>query len=92
MLLRAGAARLRARRAPARQEEGRTAFFERLGPQLATELWPGVASTLGWSAPDRPELQSRAAAPGALRSLAVRATGELLAADRPRAAPVPAAG
>ena len=61
------------------EEEGRTAFFERLGPELASELWPGVATTLGWSAIDSPELQSRAAAPGALRSLAVRATGELLA-------------
>ncbi|HYI02045.1 serine/threonine-protein kinase PknK [Hyalangium sp.] len=61
-------------------EEGRAAFFARLGPELATELWPGVSGTLGWSAPDSPELQSRAAAPGALRSLAQRATGELLAA------------
>jgi len=61
------------------QEEGRTTFFSRLGPELATELWPGVAATLGWSSPDHRELQSRAAAPGALRSLAVRATGELLA-------------
>ncbi|WP_420806666.1 serine/threonine-protein kinase PknK [Hyalangium minutum] len=61
-------------------EEGRNAFFSRLGPELAAELWPGVSATLGWSAPDSPELQSRAAAPGALRSLAMRATGELLAA------------
>jgi tetratricopeptide (TPR) repeat protein len=61
-------------------EEGRAAFFARLGPELAEELWPGVSATLGWSAPDSPELQSRAAAPGALRSLAMRATGELLAA------------
>ncbi len=62
------------------QEEGRAAFFSRLGPERAAELWPGVSATLGWSAPGSPELQSRAAAPGALRSLAVRATGELLAA------------
>ncbi len=61
-------------------EEGRKAFFERLGEELATELWPGVVTTLGWSGLDTPELQSRAAAPGALRSLALRATGELLAA------------
>ncbi|SET80291.1 serine/threonine-protein kinase PknK [Stigmatella erecta] len=58
----------------------RTAFFKRLGPTLATELWPGVSTTLGWSTPDSPEVQSRAAAPGALRTLAMRATGELLAA------------
>ncbi|MDY7232776.1 serine/threonine-protein kinase PknK [Hyalangium rubrum] len=61
-------------------EEGRAAFFERLGPERAAELWPGVSATLGWSSPDSPEVQLRAAAPGALRSLAVRATGELLAA------------
>jgi hypothetical protein len=61
-------------------EQGRAAFFERLGPELATELWPGVAATLGWSALDSPELQSRAAAPGALRSLALRAMGKLLTA------------
>ncbi|MFL5344041.1 MAG: serine/threonine-protein kinase PknK [Hyalangium sp.] len=60
-------------------EEGRIAFFQRLGPELTAELWPGVSATMGWSALDSPELQSRAAAPGALRSLALRATGELLA-------------
>ncbi len=62
------------------EEEGRATCFELLGPQLATELWPGVASTLGWLAPGAAELQSWAAAPGALRSLAMRASGELLAA------------
>ncbi|WP_257454885.1 serine/threonine-protein kinase [Archangium lipolyticum] len=62
------------------EEEGRAACFELLGSQLATELWPGVASTLGWLAPGAAELQSWAAAPGALRSLAMRAAGELLAA------------
>jgi serine/threonine protein kinase/tetratricopeptide (TPR) repeat protein len=61
-------------------EEARAAFFRQLAPELATELWPGVSATLGWSALDSPELQRRAAAPGALRSLAMRATGELLAA------------
>ncbi|MBN1204962.1 MAG: protein kinase [Myxococcaceae bacterium] len=52
---------------------------ELLGVPLAHELWPAVASYLGWSAPAN-SLRSLAAAPGALRSLAVRATGELLAA------------
>ncbi|HEY0093260.1 MAG TPA: hypothetical protein VGB96_03005, partial [Archangium sp.] len=60
--------------------EGRATCFELLGPQLATELWPGVASTLGWLAPGAAGLQNWAAAPGALRSLAMRAAGELLAA------------
>ena len=60
--------------------EGRATCTELLGPQLAQELWPGVASTLGWLAPGAAGLQNWAAAPGALRSLAMRATGELLAA------------
>jgi tetratricopeptide (TPR) repeat protein len=60
--------------------EGRATCFELLGPQLAAELWPGVASTLGWLAPGAAGLQNWAAAPGALRSLAMRAAGELLAA------------
>ncbi|RKH06409.1 serine/threonine-protein kinase PknK [Corallococcus sp. CA053C] len=63
------------------QEDGRTAILDRLGTRLGTELWPGVAATLGWYAPGGPELHSWAAAPGALRSLALRATGELLAAS-----------
>ncbi|WP_342378728.1 protein kinase [Myxococcus stipitatus] len=61
------------------EEQGRAAIMLRLGPTLGTELWPGVAATLGWYAPGGPELQSWAAAPGALRSLAMRATGEMLA-------------
>ncbi|NOK13147.1 protein kinase [Corallococcus exercitus] len=63
------------------QEDGRTAILDRLGTRLGMELWPGVAATLGWYAPGGPELHSWAAAPGALRSLALRATGELLAAS-----------
>jgi len=63
------------------EEQGRTAIHQWLGPTLGSELWPGVAATLGWYAPGGPELQSWAAAPGALRSLAMRATGELLAAN-----------
>ncbi len=51
---------------------------ELVGASLAQELWPSVASYLGWSTPT--DLRSQAAAPGALRMLAVRATGELLAA------------
>ncbi|MCP3058709.1 protein kinase [Myxococcus sp. K38C18041901] len=61
------------------EEQGRASIMQRLGPTLGSELWPGVAATLGWYAPGGPELQSWAAAPGALRSLAMRATGELLA-------------
>ncbi len=66
----------------AQPEEGdatcRKQCEELLGVSLAQELWPAVALSLGWAAPAG--LRSLAAAPGALRSLAVRATGELLAA------------
>ena len=44
-----------------------------------TSCGPRWRSTLGWGAAT--ELRSLAAAPGALRSLAVRAAGELLAAS-----------
>ena len=63
------------------EQQTRAAILQRLGPTLGHELWPGVAATLGWYAPGGPELQSWAAAPGALRSLAMRAAGELLAAN-----------
>ncbi len=62
------------------EEEGKARCVKLLGEPLAQELWPGVASTLGWLAPGAAGLQNWAAAPGALRSLAMRATGELLAA------------
>ena len=61
------------------EDEGRATCLALLGPQLTAELWPGVASTLGWLAPGAAGLQNWAAAPGALRSLAMRAAGELLA-------------
>ena len=51
---------------------------ELLGKPLSHELWSAVAFALGWTA--HADLRSLAAAPGALRSLTVRATGELLAA------------
>ena len=50
------------------------------GAQLAAELYPAVALALGLYAHDAPELRALAAAPGALRSLALRAAGELLRA------------
>ncbi|QRN99316.1 protein kinase [Archangium violaceum] len=53
---------------------------ELLGPELARELWPAVHACLGGHPPTG-ELRSVAAAPGALRSLTVRATGELLLAS-----------
>jgi eukaryotic-like serine/threonine-protein kinase len=66
------------------EDEGRSTFFNLLGLRLGSELWPGVAATLGWLQPGAEGLQSRAAAPGALRSLAMRAAGEVLAAGARR--------
>jgi serine/threonine protein kinase/tetratricopeptide (TPR) repeat protein len=62
------------------ESEGRALCAELLGPRLAAELWPGVAATLGWHSPDDTGLRHWATAPGALRLLAIRATGALLAA------------
>ncbi|WP_369945823.1 serine/threonine-protein kinase PknK [Vitiosangium sp. GDMCC 1.1324] len=53
---------------------------ELLGVGLVHELWPVVASCLGWLT-STPGLSSQAAAPGALRALVVRTVGELLAAS-----------
>ncbi|OJH36243.1 serine/threonine-protein kinase PknK [Cystobacter ferrugineus] len=65
---------------PLPEELGLATCFELLGSRLCAELWPGVASALGWLTHTASEVRSRAAAPGALRSLAMRAAGELLAA------------
>ena len=54
------------------------------GAGAGQELWPGVASTLGWSAPDSPELQSRGRGAGCA-ALAGRARHGR-AAGRPRPA------
>jgi eukaryotic-like serine/threonine-protein kinase len=50
----------------------------RLGPDVAREVWAGVAVTMGWAQPDHPEIRELAAAPGALRSAAARAVGEAM--------------
>jgi tetratricopeptide (TPR) repeat protein len=55
---------------------GRAHLTERLGADVAKEVWVGVAVSMGWAAPDHPELRALAAAPGALRSAAARAAGE----------------
>jgi tetratricopeptide (TPR) repeat protein len=59
---------------------GRAILAERLGPELAREVWAGVAVTMGWVSPDHPDVRSLSAAPGALRSAAARAAGEALRA------------
>jgi eukaryotic-like serine/threonine-protein kinase len=55
---------------------GRALLAERLGVEMAKEVWPGVAVSMGWASPEHPELRALAAAPGALRSAAARAAGE----------------
>jgi tetratricopeptide (TPR) repeat protein len=55
---------------------GRALLTERLGADIAKEVWAGVAVAMGWAPPEHPELRALAAAPGALRSAAARAAGE----------------
>ena len=55
---------------------GRALLVEKLGPELGRDVWAGVAVSMGWAAPEHPELRAAAAAPGALRSMAARAAGE----------------
>jgi eukaryotic-like serine/threonine-protein kinase len=67
---------------------GRALLTDKLGPDIAKEVWAGVAVVMGWAPPEHPELQALAAAPGAIRSAAARAVGESLrrmAARRPLA-------
>ena len=71
---------------PAPKDQGRVLLADRLGPALGAELWPAVASTLGWLAHDAVELKWLRAAPGGLRAMAIRAAGEALRAGA-RAAP-----
>ena len=65
---------------------GRAQVLAALGEESGSELWPAVATTLGFLPPDDPALAGLRAAPGVLRALSVRALGEGLrrrAAKRP---------
>ncbi|MFL5306942.1 MAG: tetratricopeptide repeat protein, partial [Polyangia bacterium] len=67
---------------------GRALLADKLGAELARDVWAGVAVSMGWAPPEHPELRAAAAAPGALRSMAARAAGEglrLKARTRPLA-------
>jgi len=57
---------------------GRSLLRQRLGAQLAGEVWAGVALVLGWVSADAAEVRSLAAAPGALRAVVARAAGETI--------------
>jgi len=56
-------------------DAGRSLLVDRLGAELAKEVWAGVALTLDWTPSDAPEVRPFAAAPGALRSAVARAAG-----------------
>lgn len=66
-------------------DKGRGAVVQAIGPALGEELWPAVAASLGWLTPDSTALKRLGAAPGVLRSMAVRAAGEALRARAARA-------
>jgi tetratricopeptide (TPR) repeat protein len=51
-----------------------------LGGELADELWPAAALTLRLVSPDATRVRALASAPGVLRSMAMRATGEAIRA------------
>jgi tetratricopeptide (TPR) repeat protein len=57
---------------------GRAFAAATLPADVVGETWPALAFALGWLPPEAPELSRLAAAPGALRSLTVRAAGESL--------------
>ncbi|MFT3772033.1 MAG: protein kinase [Minicystis sp.] len=67
-------------------DEGRALLEARLGAELGRRAWPGIAVALGWAGPDDSGMRGLSAAPGALRSEAAHAVGEVLrwaAARRP---------
>ena len=67
---------------------GRAMLADKLGADIAKDVWAGVAVVMGWAPPEHPELQAMAAAPGAIRSAAARALGEglrVMAGRRPLA-------
>jgi tetratricopeptide (TPR) repeat protein len=57
---------------------GRAMLADKLGADIAKEVWAGVAVVMGWAPPEHPEVHAIAAAPGAIRSAAARALGESL--------------
>jgi tetratricopeptide (TPR) repeat protein len=58
----------------------RARFAGAVGAEVAAELWPAVALTLGLVAPDATRVRALASAPGVLRSMAMRAAGEAVRA------------
>ncbi len=63
---------------PAPADHGRALLSAALPIELGPEIWGPVALALGWLDPAAPELGGAAAAPGALRTQAMRAAGEAI--------------
>ncbi|MCG8424303.1 MAG: protein kinase [Proteobacteria bacterium] len=59
-------------------DSGRALLVDRLGKDIGTQVWTGVALSLGWVSPEDTSVRELAAAPGVLRSQASRACGEAL--------------
>jgi len=70
--------------AGAGEEAARTRFTGVVGAGKAAELWPAAALTLRLVSPEAPQVRALASAPGVLRSMAMRATGEALRARASR--------
>jgi tetratricopeptide (TPR) repeat protein len=62
------------------EELTRARFMSVVGAQIAAELWPAAALTLRLVSPEATRVRALAAAPGVLRSMAMRAAGEALRA------------
>ena len=63
---------------PAPADHGRALLAAALPAELGPDVWGPVALALGWLEPGAPELGGAAAAPGALRTQAMRAAGEAI--------------
>ncbi|HMJ14271.1 MAG TPA: protein kinase [Polyangiaceae bacterium] len=68
-------------------DQGEAFLTERIGTELGPQAWAATALVLGWVSADHPQVRQLSAAPGALRSAAARAAGELLRRSA-RATPV----
>jgi tetratricopeptide (TPR) repeat protein len=62
------------------EESARARFTAAVGTTLSAELWPAAALTLRLVAPEDTRVRALAAAPGVLRSLAMRGAGEAIRA------------
>ena len=69
------------------EDSARARFTAAVGARMSAELWPAAALTLRLVSPEASRVRALAAAPGVLRTMAMRAAGEALRA-RARRRPV----